>query len=67
MSEITDVLGAITALHARGADGARDDRQCPRLDLPRPGARLPVPENGALIGNVSGGCWRATWSASGGR
>lgn len=57
MSELTDVLDAIASLAARGE----------RMSLAtivavkgstyrRPGARLLVPEEGAPIGNISGGC-----------
>lgn len=57
MSELTDVLEAIESLAARGE----------RMSLAtivavkgstyrRPGARLLVPEDGAPIGNISGGC-----------
>lgn len=57
MSELTDVLQAIESLSARGE----------RLALAtivavsgstyrRPGARLLVPEEGELVGNISGGC-----------
>ena len=57
MSELTDVLSAIESLSARGE----------RLALAtivavsgstyrRPGARLLVPEEGDLVGNISGGC-----------
>ena len=57
MSELTDVLSAIESLSARGQ----------RLALAtivavsgstyrRPGARLLVPEEGELVGNISGGC-----------
>ena len=57
MSEITDVLAAIESLSASGqrmalativAVGGSTYR--------RPGARLLVPEEGAPIGNISGGC-----------
>jgi xanthine/CO dehydrogenase XdhC/CoxF family maturation factor len=57
MSEITDVLGAITALHARGERMALATIVSVRgSTYRRPGARLLIPENGAPIGNVSGGC-----------
>jgi xanthine dehydrogenase accessory factor len=57
MSELSDVLSAIESLSARGQ----------RLALAtivavsgstyrRPGARLLVPEEGDLVGNISGGC-----------
>ena len=57
MSELTDVLDAIESLAARGE----------RMSLAtivsvkgstyrRPGARLLVPEEGAPVGNISGGC-----------
>ena len=57
MSELTEVLDAIASLSARGE----------RMSLAtivavkgstyrRPGARLLVPEDGAPIGNISGGC-----------
>jgi xanthine dehydrogenase accessory factor len=57
VSELTDVLSAVESLSARGE----------RLALAtivavsgstyrRPGARLLVPEDGELVGNISGGC-----------
>ena len=57
MSEISDVLAAIGALHARGERMALATIVSVRgSTYRRPGARLLVPEHGAPIGNVSGGC-----------
>lgn len=57
MSELTDVLAAITTLHARGDRMALATIVSVRgSTYRRPGARLLVPEQGASIGNVSGGC-----------
>jgi xanthine dehydrogenase accessory factor len=57
MSEISDVLGAIGALHARGERMALATIVSVRgSTYRRPGARLLVPEHGAPVGNVSGGC-----------
>lgn len=57
MSELTDVLSAITALHERGERMALATIVSVRgSTYRRPGARLLVPEHGAPIGNVSGGC-----------
>lgn len=57
MSEIADVLAAIDSLGRRGERmalativGARGST------YRRPGARMLIPEHGAPIGNVSGGC-----------
>ena len=57
MSELTDVLQAIESLSARG------DRLALATIVAvsgstyrRPGARLLVPEEGELVGNISGGC-----------
>jgi xanthine dehydrogenase accessory factor len=57
MSELTDVLAAITALHERGERMALATIVSVRgSTYRRPGARLLVPEKGDPIGNVSGGC-----------
>ena len=57
MSEITDVLEAIESLHARGERMALATIVAVRgSTYRRPGARLLVPEDGAPIGNLSGGC-----------
>ncbi|MGE5227616.1 MAG: XdhC family protein [Planctomycetaceae bacterium] len=57
MSEITDVLGAIESLSARGERMALATIVAVRgSTYRRPGARLLVPEDGAPIGNISGGC-----------
>jgi xanthine dehydrogenase accessory factor len=57
MSEISDVLGAIESLHARGERMALATIVAVRgSTYRRPGARLLVPEQGELIGNISGGC-----------
>lgn len=57
MSEISDVLSAISALHARGERMALATIVSVRgSTYRRPGARLLVPEHGAAVGNVSGGC-----------
>ncbi|MGH2356583.1 MAG: XdhC family protein, partial [Candidatus Limnocylindria bacterium] len=57
MSEISDVLAAIGALHARGERMALATIVSVRgSTYRRPGARLLVPEHGAPVGNVSGGC-----------
>ncbi|MGZ4133478.1 MAG: XdhC family protein, partial [Actinomycetota bacterium] len=57
MSEITDVLGAIESLSARGERMALATIVAVRgSTYRRPGARLLVPEEGAPIGNISGGC-----------
>ena len=57
MSEISDVLGAIESLHARGEKMALATIVAVRgSTYRRPGARLLVPEQGELIGNISGGC-----------
>ena len=57
MSELTDVLAAITTLHERGERMALATIVGVRgSTYRRPGARLLVPEQGASIGNVSGGC-----------
>ncbi|MGQ0608164.1 MAG: XdhC family protein [Chloroflexota bacterium] len=57
MSELTDVLAAITTLHERGERMALATIVSVRgSTYRRPGARLLVPEQGAPIGNVSGGC-----------
>jgi xanthine dehydrogenase accessory factor len=57
VSEITDVLEAIEALDARGERMALATIVAVRgSTYRRPGARLLVPEDGAPIGNISGGC-----------
>ncbi|MGH2580938.1 MAG: XdhC family protein [Actinomycetota bacterium] len=57
MSEISDVLGAIESLNARGERMALATIVAVRgSTYRRPGARLLVPEQGDLIGNISGGC-----------
>jgi xanthine dehydrogenase accessory factor len=57
MSELTDVLAAISTLHERGERMALATIISVRgSTYRRPGARLVVPEQGAPVGNVSGGC-----------
>jgi xanthine/CO dehydrogenase XdhC/CoxF family maturation factor len=57
MSELTDVLSAIDTLHQRGERMALATIVSVRgSTYRRPGARLLVPEQGAPVGNVSGGC-----------
>jgi xanthine dehydrogenase accessory factor len=57
MSEIGDVLAAIEALSAKGERMALATIVAVRgSTYRRPGARLLVPENGAPVGNLSGGC-----------
>ena len=57
MSEITDVLAAIESLAARGERMALATIVAVRgSTYRRPGARLLVPEDGAPVGNLSGGC-----------
>jgi xanthine dehydrogenase accessory factor len=57
MSEIGDVLAAIESLRARGEKMALATIVAVRgSTYRRPGARLLVPEQGELIGNISGGC-----------
>ncbi len=57
MSEITDVLEAIESLSAKGERMALATIVAVRgSTYRRPGARLLVPEDGAPIGNLSGGC-----------
>ena len=57
MSEITDVLAAIERLAARGERMALATIVAVRgSTYRRPGARLLVPEDGAPVGNISGGC-----------
>lgn len=57
MSELTDVLRAIESLSARGEKLALATIVAVRgSTYRRPGARLLVPEDGAPIGNISGGC-----------
>ena len=57
MSELTDVLTAIGSLSARGEKlGLATIVAVRGSTYRRPGARLLVPEEGAPIGNISGGC-----------
>ncbi|HEY7282436.1 MAG TPA: XdhC family protein [Actinomycetota bacterium] len=57
MSEIVDVLAAIERLQAQGQRMALATIVAVRgSTYRRPGARLLVPETGAPIGNISGGC-----------
>jgi xanthine/CO dehydrogenase XdhC/CoxF family maturation factor len=57
MGELTDVLGAIESLSARGEKLALATIVAVRgSTYRRPGARLLVPEEGELVGNISGGC-----------
>ena len=57
MSEIADVLDAIGSLSAKGERMALATIVAVRgSTYRRPGARLLVPEEGAPIGNISGGC-----------
>jgi xanthine dehydrogenase accessory factor len=57
MSEIADVLAAIESLSARGERMALATIVAVRgSTYRRPGARLLVPEEGAPVGNISGGC-----------
>jgi xanthine dehydrogenase accessory factor len=57
MSEIADVLAAIESLSARGERMALATIVAVRgSTYRRPGARLLVPEDGAPIGDISGGC-----------
>ena len=57
MSEIGDVLEAIESLSAKGERMALATIVAVRgSTYRRPGARLLVPEEGAPIGNISGGC-----------
>ena len=57
MSELTDVLEAIGSLSARGEKLALATIVAVKgSTYRRPGARLLVPEEGAPIGNISGGC-----------
>ena len=57
MSEITDVLAAIESMSAQGQKMALATIVAVRgSTYRRPGARLLVPEEGAPIGNISGGC-----------
>jgi len=57
VSEITDVLEAIESLSAQGRRMALATIVAVRgSTYRRPGARLLVPEEGAPIGNISGGC-----------
>ena len=57
MSELSDVLSTIEALSARGEKLALATIVAVKgSTYRRPGARLLVPEVGAPIGNISGGC-----------
>jgi xanthine dehydrogenase accessory factor len=57
VSELTDVLQAIESLSARGEKLALATIVAVRgSTYRRPGARLLVPEEGELVGNISGGC-----------
>jgi xanthine/CO dehydrogenase XdhC/CoxF family maturation factor len=57
MSEINDVLAAIESMSAQGQRMALATIVAVRgSTYRRPGARLLVPEEGAPIGNLSGGC-----------
>ena len=57
VSEITDVLEAIELLSAKGEKMALATIVAVRgSTYRRPGARLLVPEDGAPVGNISGGC-----------
>ena len=57
MSELTDVLSAIESLSARGQKLALATIVAVSgSTYRRPGARLLVPEEGDLVGNISGGC-----------
>ena len=57
MSEIADVLAAIESLSAKGERMALATIVAVRgSTYRRPGARLLVPEEGAPVGNISGGC-----------
>jgi xanthine/CO dehydrogenase XdhC/CoxF family maturation factor len=57
MSEIADVLTAIESLSAKGERMALATIVAVRgSTYRRPGARLLVPEQGAPVGNISGGC-----------
>lgn len=57
MSELTEVLEAITALHQRGERMALATIVAVTGSTYRgPGARLLIPEDGELVGNISAGC-----------
>jgi len=57
VSEISDVLAAIESLSAKGERMALATIVAVRgSTYRRPGARLLVPEEGAPVGNISGGC-----------
>jgi xanthine dehydrogenase accessory factor len=57
MSEIADVLTAIESLSAKGERMALATIVAVRgSTYRRPGARLLIPEEGAPVGNISGGC-----------
>jgi xanthine dehydrogenase accessory factor len=60
VSEILDVLAAIESLHERGQRMALATVIAVRgSTYRRPGARLLIPEVGAPVGNISGGCLEA--------
>jgi len=56
VSEIADVLEAIERVGARGQRMALATIAVRGSTYRRPGARLLVPEQGAPVGNLSGGC-----------
>jgi xanthine dehydrogenase accessory factor len=57
VSELTDVLAAIESMSAQGQKMALATIVAVRgSTYRRPGARLLVPEEGAPVGNISGGC-----------
>ncbi len=57
MSELTDVLDALSEVHARGERGALATIVAVRgSTYRRPGARLLVREHAEPVGNISGGC-----------
>src|SRR5207342_3979183 len=57
VSEITDVLAAIESMSAQGQKMALATIVAVRgSTYRRPGARLLVPDEGAPVGNISGGC-----------
>lgn len=57
MSELSDVLRALDALSARGERHALATVVAVRgSTYRRPGARLVIPEDGDVVGNISGGC-----------
>lgn len=61
MSEITDVLAAIESLSSNGERMVLATVMAVRgSTYRRPGARLLIPEHGAPIGNITGGCLEVT-------